>query len=151
MTENLIVKKRRRKKTAVKTTRGNLPKKSLTFLRVMQEEFSFEPAREFMLTYVDEKELYTYYYDKFRNPKKRATMTPEQIVTFWKLHADLKDSQKTILKYCYPTLRSKDIKLEGGVQPIFNINLAPKQNVKLKSANPEKASEQVVDVIVEEE
>ena len=65
---------------------------------------------------------------------------PEASVNmFWKLHAEIKDSLKTFMKYAYPTMRAMNVSGELGVRPIFNINLgAPPEIERVTDVTPEE-------------
>jgi hypothetical protein len=100
-----------------------------------------------MLSYVKHKEQYDLLWDKYTTPRKRANMTADEVNAMWKLQKVIQQTQDNFLKYCYPTLRSQEMKLDGGVTPIFNINLgAP--DPKLKSANPASSdkSDEAIDI-----
>ena len=142
-TQNLIVKKKAKKKPptkqdVVKSQRGHLAKKAVTFLKTMQDEFSFEPAREFMLSYLRRKDQFDLYWADYEIPKKRKKMSDVDIADMWRLDGRMDADHLVMLRLCYPTLRSTDVKLDTGVTPIININLGPpeKSTPELKSAKP---------------
>lgn len=144
MGKNLIKKEKVTKAPTIRK-KGKLSKQAQTFLEIMKESFGFEPAKEFIELYANEQTLYQELYLRYTNRRKRAKMSAAEIHMFWKLHAELKDTLKTFIKYSYPTLRTMDVKGGPGQVPIFNINLGIPPEPKMKKVNPE-ASEITIDV-----
>jgi hypothetical protein len=138
MTKGLIKRQPKKIQQLKKSTskEGKISKTSATFLAIMKEEFGFEPAKEFIELYSNEQYLYQELYLRFTNKNKRRRMSILDINTFWKLHAELKDTLKTFIKYSYPTLRTMDMKGDGGSRPIFNINLGVPPEPKMKNVSP---------------
>ena len=122
------------KKSVSKT--GKLSKSAKTFLDIMKESFGFEPAKEFIELYANEQALYQELYLRYTSKTKRRRMVPADIHMFWKLHAELKDTLKTFIKYSYPTLRTMDVKGDAGTRPIFNINLGVPPAPEMKNTTP---------------
>lgn len=148
MAKNLIKKSKKTKALVKERETGKLSKQAKTFLGIMKESFGFEPAREFIELYANEQTLYQELYLRYTNKTKRRYMKPIDINMFWKLHAELKDTLKTFIKYSYPTLRTMDVKGGTGARPIFNINLGIPPEPEIKNVTPKNVSI-AVDVIGE--
>ena len=146
MTKSLIKKAKKSSpfKALPESKDGKLSKERQTFLQIVKENFGFEPAREFINMYTNEQELYQDLHHKMKDEKRRAKMTDEEKGLFWRLHTEIKESLKTVMRYSYPSLKSAEIKGSGGPAPVFNINLGFADK-PMKSANP------VIDVTPEDE
>jgi len=122
-----------------RSNKGKLSKKATTFLAICKEEFGFEPAKEFINLYANEQELYQELYLEYTSSDTRTLMPEASVNMFWKLHAEIKDSLKTFMKYAYPTMRAMNVSGELGVRPIFNINLgAPPEIERVTDVTPEE-------------
>jgi len=109
------------------TKGGKLTKKAQNFLQMCKEQFGFEPAKEFIQHYSREMIMYQELWLDYSNKDRRQTMTEVDINAFWKLHAEIKDSLATFMRYSYPTQRATQVKDVGGPTPVFHINLVPQE------------------------
>lgn len=136
---NNLIKKQPKTKALVKSDErkvGKLSKKAQTFLDIMKESFGFEPAKEFIELYSNEQTLYQELFLRYTDKLKRRRMHKTDVAMFWRLHAELKDTLKTFIKYSYPTLRTMDVKGDLGQRPVFNINLGVPPAPEIKDVTP---------------